>query len=639
MSEDEDWADDTPLESFKKSVELRLSRKKANESIKSWPDEKELKKLDTNIRKNSAFVKAKLETLRENQRKALETEFNKLNLVRYKQEAITTLTTTKYKQVDIELAVFICELFHHRFTDFQDMVCEAWKGIFGKYRELFNNHKRSEKKKPDNKDTIPPDLDLSKIRLDIKFISELTCLSILPGKSGLGLLHYILGQFMVENEGKQKEFLPLVLTILKNIGDSIFGLVAKSKTDEICHSALIPVEKQTIFSDMLKKYYEWLVGLLKDKHKELQRQEKRNLRMLTEVKGEISDKRKEQTRSLHEDYQFWLEKLNTLADYLSVELPDFDAVEKAEESKVGIEIVIEKVKAAGDLGVWEDEDQKAFYTSIRGLKDTIPGILWQQSSNIHRDPEKARKSRKKKQGSGRADTNKPKMGKDLDGDMFGYMDDFYEFDSDDDLDLETGADLDDGSGDTLTFNSWMTKLSECYNRDLVDQAAENFCLNLNTPSNRKKLINTIGTIAKSRMDLIPFNCRLVCTLMPLMPHVGEDIIAIVLSTFRFFLRKRENINVSSKQKVVKYIAELTKFDLIDRSIALGCIRVLLADFRAHSIEMLCTLLTGCGKFLYLQEDSHRQLKLLLEKLDRLKIVKLPDYSSFRKRVNFEGITN
>ena len=122
MSEDEDWADDTPLESFQKSVELRLSRKKANESIKSWPDEKELKKLDTNIRKNSAFVKAKLETLRENQRKALETEFNKLNLVRYKQEAITTLTTTKYKQVDIELAVFICELFHHRFTDFQDMV-------------------------------------------------------------------------------------------------------------------------------------------------------------------------------------------------------------------------------------------------------------------------------------------------------------------------------------------------------------------------------------------------------------------------------------------------------------------------------------------------------------------------------------
>merc|ERR1711976_216520 len=255
MSEDEDWADDTPLELFKKSIKAKVDRKTKNETITSWPEEKELKKLDTNIRKNSAFVKAKLETLRENQRKALEAEFKKLNLVRYKQEAITTLTITKYKQVDIDLAVYICELFHHRFSDFQDLLCDAWKGIFGKYREIFTLHKKAEKKKPDNKDNIPAELDLAKIRLDIKFISELTCLSILPGKSGLGLLHYILTQFMVENEGKQKEFLPLNLTILKNIGDPIFGLVPASKREEMCKSTLIPAEKQTIFSDMLKKYY------------------------------------------------------------------------------------------------------------------------------------------------------------------------------------------------------------------------------------------------------------------------------------------------------------------------------------------------------------------------------------------------
>ena len=293
-------------------------------------------------------------------------------------------------------------------------------------------------------------MDLAKIRLDIKFIAELTCLSILPGKTGLGLLHYILKEFMIENEGKQKEFLPLILTILKGISDTIFGLVPRSKREEMCNPNLIPEEKQKIFSDMLTKYYEWLVGLLKEKHKELQRQEKRNLRMLTEVKGEISDKRKEQTRELHNDYQFWLEKVTTLADYLSVDLPDFDEVEKAEESKVGIEIVIEKVKNAGDLGVWEDEDQKAFYTSIKGLKDIIPGNLWQQSSNIHRDPEKARKARNKKKGGPAGNSGKPRLGKDLEGDLFSYMDDFYEFDSDDDLDLEAGNDADDNSTDTIT---------------------------------------------------------------------------------------------------------------------------------------------------------------------------------------------
>merc|ERR1712142_310614 len=162
-----------------------------------------------NIRKNSAFVKGKLEQLRESQRNALENEFKKLNLVRYKAEAISTLTTTKYKAIDLPLACFICELFHHRFQDFQDLLKDAWKSIFNKYKTVFSDHKKQERKKNMGHlvNKIPEGLDIPKLKLDIKFVAELTCLGILPEKNGLGMLMYILSQFTVENmiEGKQKD--------------------------------------------------------------------------------------------------------------------------------------------------------------------------------------------------------------------------------------------------------------------------------------------------------------------------------------------------------------------------------------------------------------------------------------------------
>lgn len=175
-----------------------------------------------------------------------------------------------------------------------------------------------------------------------------------------------------------------------------------------------------------------------------------------------------------------------------------------------------------------------------------------------------------------------KGNKNLDTDLFNYMDNYYEFDSEDDLDLENELDLDDGNIDAMTFNSWLKSLEDMCSRDRVDAAAESFCLNFNTHANRKKLITLLGVIAKAKMDLIPFNCRLVATLMPLMPHVGEELIAVVLSTFRFFMRKKETVMITSKLKCVKYIAELTKFGLIDRSITLGCLNVLITDFSSYA---------------------------------------------------------
>merc|ERR1711884_703603 len=127
----------------------------------------------------------------------------------------------------------------------------------------------------------------------------------------------------------------------------------------------------------------------------------------------------------------------------------------------------------------------------------------------------------------------------------------------------------------------ISRVSSRTYRDLIDKHAEDFCTNLNTATNRKKLIMHLTTISKMRLDLIPFSCRLIATLAPLMPHVAEDVIAFVLSTFMFFMRKKEGISLRSKQKITRYISELSKFGLIERPVTLGCLNVLIIDFKHH----------------------------------------------------------
>ena len=465
--------------------------------------------------------------------------------------------------------------------------------------------------------SIPPELDIVKIKQDLKFIADLVCIRVLPINS-IGMIQFMLKQLVIENEGKQTEYLPLMLGILKSIGDDILGLYPEHRKNDMIQSDLVPRNTQEKLLDLVKAYHKWLVSLLKKKNQALLVQEKKNMRILNEVKGELSDKRKEVTAAMHADFAEWKDKIEQLSSLINLSVPSFDEVEKAEESNVGIELVTEHVKSRGDLGVWEDEDQKAFYTSMRSLKDILPSSLWQASSNIHRDTSK----KKKKTSDGKK--FKPSLAREgIESELFTYMDEFYEFDSDEDMDLE--KDKNDEDGEITSFTSWISKLSDCFNRDLIDKHAEDFCTNLNTAVNRKKLISHLTNISKMRLDLIPFNCRMITTLAPLMPHVAEDVIAFVLSTFRFFMRKKEGISIRSKQKITRYIAELSKFGLIDRSVALGCLNVLIIDFKHHSIEMMCALLERCGRQLYLNEDSHRRLKLLLEKLNKFKQVKLPDY--------------
>uniref|UniRef100_A0A8C7G7P7 UPF2 regulator of nonsense mediated mRNA decay n=1 Tax=Oncorhynchus kisutch TaxID=8019 RepID=A0A8C7G7P7_ONCKI len=116
-------------------------------------------------------------------------------------------------------------------------------------------------------------------------------------------------------------------------------------------------------------------------------------------------------------------------------------------------------------------------------------------------------------------------------------------------------------------------------------------------------------LCSSRLDLLPFYSRLVATLHPCMSDVADDLCSILKGDFRFHIRKKDQINIETKNKTVRFIGELAKFKLFSKTDTLHCLKV---------GDMACTLLETSGRFLFRSPDSHLRTSVLLEQMMRKK---------------------
>lgn len=168
-----------------------------------------------------------------------------------------------------------------------------------------------------------------------------------------------------------------------------------------------------------------------------------------------------------------------------------------------------------------------------------------------------------------------------------------------------------GANFKALMDSFVSQLPNCVNRELIDKAAKEFCLNLNTKLNRKRLVRALFEVQRTRLDLLPFYSRFVAILSPIMPELSTELSSYLINDFRFHVRKKDQINIESKIKSARFIGELVKFNMFSKFEALNCLKTLLADFRHHNIEMFCNLLDVCGRFLYRNVETHMKLKLFL----------------------------
>ncbi|KAK3865393.1 hypothetical protein Pcinc_028997 [Petrolisthes cinctipes] len=669
-------------ERLAKKAEMRAS----NLAVAKDRPELNTAMLDSSLKKNTAFIK-RLRNLTESQHDSLSRDLTSLNLSRYMSEVAGALTEARLKMSDLSTALHLCSLLHARYHDFAPTLFLNWQKVLA--------FKRDEK--TSNMSKLRVDLRFYAELVTAGIFTPKEGLPLL-GNVLIMLVnndkedHQNISVLTTFCRYCGEDYMGLVPRRIRLLADQFQMSVPKSD--------FLPRERQKNVCQLLRDYYASLTRHLLHDHKELQQAEQHNRRLLRtrgELSQERTQLTETLTASLAKLLSN-SQQLADLLDEPLPELPHdktddlgLGDLGGAGGDGCGADGGAGGSSGAGQGGValWEDDDTRAFYECLPELKALVPSILYSESEKaapppsavveeaaseemsaalaeeelkaLEEEEEEEEEGEEEDEGGGEGEeeatedvegggataTKKRKKRKKKQQEEEEEEVLPPELPPEDDPEEEgnlAGGGSGGGSGSSsasastqkLMLEGYLAALPNCISRDLVDSAAMEFCLRLNTKPSRKKLVRALFLVPRTRLDLLPFYSRLVSSLQPLMPDVATDLVTHLRQDFKYQVRKKDQINIESKIKVVRFIGELVKFSVFPRSDALLCLRSLLNDFNHHHIEMACNLLETCGRFLYRMPDSHHRTKIYLEQMMRKKTVKAfdPRYNTMIENAYF-----
>lgn len=446
----------------------------------------------------------------------------------------------------------------------------------------------------------------------------------------------------------------IILSFCKHVGEEYAGLtsrrillLAKKYDVQLPASTLLTVEKQHNVRNLLRDYHQTVCKHLKQEHKDLQGAE-RSKRKAMESRGEISNNKREQLELMTSNYEKLYQSTITLSDLLNENMPELPKeVDLPSEGNV-----IEIIEESGDvpLDPWGDEDTKSFYVDLPDLRQFLP--------NYHGRKEPSEPLPEVEQVTEEALDDETTAEPELNVEEQALMMEIEQEASKPDVEksaIEKPSEEDESDKPEEVakpeepakpeevsipmeaepkpapvipektqilgkqqLDSFLGELPNCVNRELIDSAAIDFLLNFNNKPNRKRLVKALFNVHRTRLDLLPLLARFCAIINLVSPDVALELAQMLRVDFKFHVKKRDQINIESKIKVVRYIGEMVKFTLYTRLEALMCLKFLLCNFQHHHIEMTCAFLEVCGTYLYNCRDSRLRTTVYLEQMMRLK---------------------
>uniref|UniRef100_A0A4Y0BN84 MIF4G domain-containing protein n=1 Tax=Anopheles funestus TaxID=62324 RepID=A0A4Y0BN84_ANOFN len=587
---DEEFA----IESFVIAIQERYKRKakerQQNQAPKR-PSEKDFFRYDSSLKKTTAFVQ-RLKQFNAQKLPSLIQDVSKLNLTKYISKISAVLVEANLKMSDIGAVLTLCNHLHRHYADFAPTLFENWQKLLSI--------------KPGEKVANP-----TKMRINLRFYTELISMGIIANKTGLPLLGACLTA-LVKDDMQKHVNLSIVLDFCTHYGDEYAGLVPKEKAYlakkygiAIPVSPLISLKKQLELRNLLCDYYQSLAERLRSDHKHLQLMKKSlrmmlGMRMDDEVNAKFHEYIEQQTfyNTLHAS-------TNTLADQLGEVMPPLEVLE---ETGPSCEEFDEKLEFEYK-DWWRFKDMESFYS---------PPYLCQSMRKLSCDTEEYEDA----EDTGPGDRSYP-------GDAEATVDQKV-------ADEETlkervnlgsirvggGNGTPRNRGNQRSFEDIVHNLQKCVNLEVIEDAAIYFLQNLNTKSNRKRLVKVLFEVPHTRLDLLPLYARFVAIIDLVSPDVAHELCEMLKNDLKYRLKKKDQINIETKIKVVRYIGELVKFGIYKKPEALFCLRCLLH----HNVEITCVFLEVCGVYLYNCPDSHMRTNAFLEQMMQLKLnTTMPDW--------------
>lgn len=231
-----------------------------------------------------------------------------------------------------------------------------------------------------------------------------------------------------------------------------------------------------------------MVKHLKTEHKEYQSALRLHKKIL-ESKGEVSADRREKLETLQTGFDKLISSAQTMSDLLNETLPELPKDEQVQSGGV----VLDMIDDSNDIQLdpWGDDETKSFYIDLPDLRLFLPNYAPKVEEPVQSDepalteealdmdivPEQleVEESAVLPEEGAKSSTPEP------------VLPEVAETPEE----TTTATSGSSASGNRQHFATFLKNLVNCVNKELIDSAAIEFLLNLNTKSNRKKLTTTI----------------------------------------------------------------------------------------------------------------------------------------------------
>lgn len=518
----------------------------------------ELSNRDSALKKNSTFVK-KLRALPVDNGEGLKSEFSKLRLTKYVNEAVGCLLENRLKSgAEILLFLELCTLFNCTYSEFGPELLQVLEVSIDQLKEKAHD--------------LSPD-DLLKLRSLLRALAELTLIKVVNDST---VLSEKIRFFLTVDEKTSHKFVPLVNYLLKVLKP--FYIEGEG--------SFISSEVSFKFSEVFSSFFKSMSRLLVRAHGKLQAIESRG-KFHYENRGDLSEKQTEVWSDTKNFYETLKGNLEVLATILGADLPQLeenqDAPKVIEGKIVFADFSIRNSEFAHQ--VFDTEEDRVFYESIISLGDLVPSDILPKTSG--------------KVDSSDADAGY--SGPSIDPDT--CFSDLKEHDL--------------SSRDNNSFDSLIANIQSMHSSAMADKVAVDFCFVANK-SRVKQLPEILLEISRSRSDLIPFIGRVLAALKPFYPEIIKAACSSLTGQFFFLAHKTDPIR-ATRARICRFIGELTKFKVMDQGLVFSCLKKVVENFNHYNVDMACMLIENCGRFLSVQPESCVRMQNLVEIVARKKV--------------------
>ncbi|BFZ57244.1 mRNA decay protein [Savitreella phatthalungensis] len=560
--------------------------------------------LDSSLKKNTAFVKKVRLSLNAENLESLKKDLQAVSLEKYLSELVSAVAEglTKVKlAADIRAAVELVSLLHQRFgSKFTfPLAFQVLRGL-AVPPQAYLQTLPQEQRERDEQARVVRQRPLLRLVTELWLVNVIrTVQDAVEGSGGEvkkrkldeSVPLFVIRELTV-SDAKTFTNVSIIAAFLKNYGYLL------PESDEAAASDLASLDDRRLLLTLVRTYFDELKRHLERSFSALARETAR-FEESTIAHGSVSATREAALQDMRKTFDKQLGYAQTLAEALGHEQLTFeDKAQPGSSDEAMIRGVGTGQRPREELdedGIWEDEDERRFYTHLVSLKDLVPSDLLNDGKPpvIEEEPI--------------SDTTVTEA------------EPLFNDDVDDDEQIAIPIaveEIDTSSSNGARLTALLIRLPDLSNKDLIDSAAVEFAF-VNSKASRNRLQRTLLELSPTHAYSLPFYGRFLATLAPHMPTLVTNVVEQLHKDFRRFAKhKNLSKDLPLRNFNARYLSELVKFKLVPPLITFHVLKTLSDVLDQNNAEVLAGMLESCGRALTRDEATSTRMQSQLELIMR-----------------------